>query len=313
MLMPDYLRTMLVSALACLFALPLAVRAKATSNFIDTISGYSELSTCAENVLSTIVRAQSSGCGDDGALTSYTCFCTDSSSLFSYEITSAISVSCNSSIWSTQATSAIAVFDAYCALGVPAALASTTAAASTVTVTGSPSPAATALTTSASATSMPAAATSAASNSSSSSSSSKTVAIAVGVAVPCGVIGLALTLFLLWRRRRTILKARSEKQQQIESTPGGTGINASRPEFRWPSSIAQARELPTQLHHAHEISGKEEIDSPNSSSFQMSPTHVYQQPIYQVQTPMYQHQTQQHQQWTPVIYGQERYELPGSS
>ncbi|KUI68723.1 Axial budding pattern protein 2 [Cytospora mali] len=312
MLMPDHLIAMLVSTLACLLAMPLAVRAKATSNFIDTISGYSELSTCAENVLSTIIRAQSSGCGDEGALTSYTCFCTDSSSLFSYEITSAISVSCNSSIWSTQATSAIAVFDAYCALGVPAALASTTAA-STVTVTDSPSPAATALTTSASATSTPAAETSAASNPSSSSSNSKTVAIAVGVAVPCGVIGLTLIVFLLWQRRRSILKARSEKQQQIESTPGGTDINAGRPEFRWPSSITQAGELPTQLHHAHEVSGKEEIDSPNSSGFQMSPSHVYQQPNYQVQTPMYQYQAQQHQQWTPARYGQERYELPGSS
>ncbi|ROW04440.1 hypothetical protein VMCG_05093 [Cytospora schulzeri] len=133
--MPDRIRIMLVSALAYLLAMPLAVLAadsgsspaKATSNFIDTITGYRELSTCAENALSTIVRAQSSGCGDGGALTSYTCFCTDSSSIFSSIITSAISESCSSPIQSEQASSAISVFDAYCALGVPAGLATTTA------------------------------------------------------------------------------------------------------------------------------------------------------------------------------------------
>ena len=132
---PAHLRNMLVPAFAYLLAAPLAVRAASsgsssvqrTSNYIDTISGYGDLSTCAENVLSTIVRAQSSGCGDNNALTSYTCFCTDSSSFMSYEITSAISASCNSSIWSAQATSAIAVFDAYCALGVEAGLSTTTA------------------------------------------------------------------------------------------------------------------------------------------------------------------------------------------
>lgn len=102
--------------------------AKVTSVFIDTVSGYDELSTCAEEVLSTIVRAQYSGCGDKGAVTSYTCFCTDSSSLMSHMITSAVSQSCDSSIVSDQASSAIDVFDAYCAIGVPADVATTTAA-----------------------------------------------------------------------------------------------------------------------------------------------------------------------------------------
>lgn len=98
-----------------------------TKNYIDTISGYDDLSTCAEKVLSTIVRAQSSGCGDDGALTSYTCFCTDSSSHFSHEITSAVSATCDSAVAPEQASSAIHVFDAYCALGVKAGLAKATA------------------------------------------------------------------------------------------------------------------------------------------------------------------------------------------
>lgn len=45
-----------------------------TKNYIDTISGYTDLSTCAELVLSTVVRAEYSGCGDRFAITSYTCF-----------------------------------------------------------------------------------------------------------------------------------------------------------------------------------------------------------------------------------------------
>lgn len=45
-----------------------------TKNYIDTISGYKELSTCAELVLSTVVRGEYSGCADTYALTSYTCF-----------------------------------------------------------------------------------------------------------------------------------------------------------------------------------------------------------------------------------------------
>lgn len=135
MMKPTHHRTMLASALAYLLAMPISVRATssgsssglATTYFIDTVAGYDDLSTCAEQVVSTIVRAQSSGCGDGGALTSYTCFCTDSSSLMSYEITSAISFSCSSSIWSAQALSAISVFDAYCALGGQADTATTTA------------------------------------------------------------------------------------------------------------------------------------------------------------------------------------------
>lgn len=125
---------MMVLRLLLLMAAPLVARAadtasaRVTSVFIDTVSGYDELSTCAEEVLSTIVRAQYSGCGDKGAVTSYTCFCTDSSSLMSHMITSAVSQSCDSSIVSDQASSAINVFDAYCAIGVPDDLATTAVA-----------------------------------------------------------------------------------------------------------------------------------------------------------------------------------------
>lgn len=130
---------MMVLRLLLLMAAPLVARAadsasaRVTSIFIDTVSGYDELSTCAEEVLSTIVRAQYSGCGDKGAVTSYTCFCTDSSSLMSDMITAAVSLSCDSSIVTAQASSAIDVFDAYCAIGVPGDPVTTTAGMSRCT------------------------------------------------------------------------------------------------------------------------------------------------------------------------------------
>lgn len=96
-----------------------------TKNYIDTISGYDELSACAVNVLSTVVRDENSGCQDTYALTSYTCFCTDSSSYFSNVISRDVVSGCNSSIAAPQATSALSVFDAYCALGVAAGLVTT--------------------------------------------------------------------------------------------------------------------------------------------------------------------------------------------
>lgn len=91
-----------------------------TKNYIDTISGYDELSSCAVSVLSTIVRDEISGCQDTYALTSYTCFCTDSSSYFSNVISRDVVAGCEESVAAPQATSALGVFDAYCALGVAA-------------------------------------------------------------------------------------------------------------------------------------------------------------------------------------------------
>lgn len=95
-----------------------------TTNYIDTIDGYSSLSSCAIDVLSTVVRGEFSGCGGwDDNLTSYTCFCTDSYSFMSTVISTDIITSCNGgSTASAQATSALSVFDEYCALGVAAGL-----------------------------------------------------------------------------------------------------------------------------------------------------------------------------------------------
>lgn len=95
-----------------------------TTNYIDTIEGYSSLSSCAIDVLSTVVRGEFSGCGGwDDNLTSYTCFCTDSYSFMSTVISTDIITSCDGgSMASAQATSALSVFDDYCALGVAAGL-----------------------------------------------------------------------------------------------------------------------------------------------------------------------------------------------
>lgn len=93
-----------------------------TKNYIDTIPGYNELSACAVDVLSTVVRDENSGCQDTYALTSYTCFCTDSSSFFSNVISRDVVSGCDSSIATPQVTSALSIFDAYCALGVAAGL-----------------------------------------------------------------------------------------------------------------------------------------------------------------------------------------------
>lgn len=107
--------------------LPFTAAEGETKIFINGpyLPGYSQLTSCAVEPLSTIVRGMSSGCGDDGSLTSYTCFCTGSSSKMNSIISSVVSTECKShsnvtSFVTAQVSSAIAVFDSYCALGVNA-------------------------------------------------------------------------------------------------------------------------------------------------------------------------------------------------
>jgi hypothetical protein len=56
-----------------------SIQAGKTSLFIDRVPGYSSLGQCAQARVSAVVRAQASGCGDDMAMTSFSCFCVDSS------------------------------------------------------------------------------------------------------------------------------------------------------------------------------------------------------------------------------------------
>lgn len=94
-----------------------------TKVYINTVPGYSQLVPCAEHPLSTVVRGGSKGCGENfDAITSYTCFCTLSSSYMSSVISKGVSSQCRNSSALQQVSSAIAVFDAYCDLGVESGL-----------------------------------------------------------------------------------------------------------------------------------------------------------------------------------------------
>lgn len=92
-----------------------ASRVVSQSIYINLIPEYSSLSSCAISPLSTIVRGMGAGCGDGSALTSYSCFCTDSSSYFSSMISSVVLAQCATD--PSQASSAVNVFDSYCAVG----------------------------------------------------------------------------------------------------------------------------------------------------------------------------------------------------
>lgn len=67
-----------------------------THIYIDQIPLYTRLQLCAQDQVSAIVRAQASGCGDDTQLTSFACFCIDSSSEFSSIISTAVADECKS-------------------------------------------------------------------------------------------------------------------------------------------------------------------------------------------------------------------------
>ncbi|EOD48344.1 hypothetical protein UCRNP2_4914 [Neofusicoccum parvum UCRNP2] len=91
-----------------------------TKIWINQVDGYSKLVPCAQDPLSTIVRGMASGCGDDNSYTSYTCFCTGSSSKMATIISKAVSTTCRNSSAPQQISSALDVFDQYCAIGVAA-------------------------------------------------------------------------------------------------------------------------------------------------------------------------------------------------
>lgn len=99
----------------CLFTRPCQAEGE-TGIYIDLVSGYKNLSDCAETPLSRIVRNMESGCGDGAKLTSYSCFCTNSYSKFSWDISTAVVTNCNVSK-RAEATSAVAVFEDYCSYG----------------------------------------------------------------------------------------------------------------------------------------------------------------------------------------------------
>jgi hypothetical protein len=109
--------------------------------FIDNVPGYAELnSRCAQNPLSTVVRDMESGCGDGGHTTSYSCFCTTSSSYMANVISQAVLSQCPNA--TTDANSATVVFHDYCLLGVTltSTVATTTSTSILPTRTGTDTP-----------------------------------------------------------------------------------------------------------------------------------------------------------------------------
>ncbi|KAI9150505.1 hypothetical protein HJFPF1_10273 [Paramyrothecium foliicola] len=87
-----------------------------TPIYIDLVSGYDELSSCAEFPLSTIVRDMDQACKDDSQLTSYSCFCTESFNRVGWDISTAVRRSCSTD-QEEQATKAVKVFSEYCDSG----------------------------------------------------------------------------------------------------------------------------------------------------------------------------------------------------
>lgn len=81
--------------------------------FINLIPAYKGLPPCAEVPLSTIVRDMNLGCGDGGKTTSWSCFCSASSSQFAAKISSRVQASCTADL--PAVTAALGVFSTYCA------------------------------------------------------------------------------------------------------------------------------------------------------------------------------------------------------
>ncbi|KAF1960001.1 hypothetical protein CC80DRAFT_501292 [Byssothecium circinans] len=178
------------------------VSAMKTSIFIDQISAYSKLPGCAQDQLSAIIRAQASGCGDNQQLTSYSCFCIDQSTnrMMASIISTAVQSSCAAGITATaslsnplpQVTSAIDVFNSYCARTTELSLYQNPVTTGPVTVTVAPN----STPSIASATSTPI--------SSSNSNSSNTVPVAaIAAPVVIGILAIATVAgFFFWLRRR---------------------------------------------------------------------------------------------------------------
>ncbi|KAF2874097.1 hypothetical protein BDV95DRAFT_321956 [Massariosphaeria phaeospora] len=100
--------------LLCVFA-SIATASDPIRIFIDQISEYHLLATCAELQLSTIVRNMAYVCGDGQKTTSYSCFCSASSAKVSSMIGKHVGTACVGD--PAQSMSAIGVFDSYCQIG----------------------------------------------------------------------------------------------------------------------------------------------------------------------------------------------------
>ncbi|KAH5432606.1 hypothetical protein HBI24_151590 [Parastagonospora nodorum] len=202
----------------------------ATKIFIDSVPEYYQLQSCAVPPVSAIVRAMASGCGDGSQMTSYVCFCYDSSTHYNSLIGADVSTACNDQ---AQASSAQGVFSKYCQIGSTRGITPVAATASTTSVVPaktSISPLSSAVssmtqnsssvTSSSSANSVASAATASSSTPTPKTSSGRTTTIAVAVVVPVVVIALILGLFLAYRRRQPKPETSEMGEGKIEEMPG---------------------------------------------------------------------------------------------
>ncbi|KAK7994611.1 hypothetical protein PG991_016199 [Apiospora marii] len=87
--------------------------------FIDELPGYKALPSCAERPIHTIVKDMSKGCGDHQKTTSYSCFCTASSTKFVSLISKEVAKLCLPDT-TTAVEQATDLFGSYCAIGTAA-------------------------------------------------------------------------------------------------------------------------------------------------------------------------------------------------
>ncbi|KAK7986916.1 hypothetical protein PG988_001904 [Apiospora saccharicola] len=84
--------------------------------FIDELPGYKALPSCAERPVHTIVKDMSMGCGDRQKTTSYSCFCTASSTQYVSIISKEVAKLCLPDT-TTAVPQALSLFESYCAIG----------------------------------------------------------------------------------------------------------------------------------------------------------------------------------------------------
>ncbi|KAF2852331.1 hypothetical protein T440DRAFT_477792 [Plenodomus tracheiphilus IPT5] len=90
----------------------------ATRIFINQLSDYGILSTCAEQQISTIVRDMSYGCGDGSRTTSFACFCYTSSTQFDSMIGAHVRTACPND--AAEEMKARDLFHEYCEIPITA-------------------------------------------------------------------------------------------------------------------------------------------------------------------------------------------------
>ena len=198
---------------ALISLLALAYVSSCQQIFINNVPGYSELDTaCAPPQLSTIVRDMYSGCGDQGQTTSYSCFCSVSSSYMESVISTAILSVCPGS--TAAVSSASAVFHDYCQIGATIQTTSVTSASSMTAAAKTDAASTTTTSPTATASSSP----SAVATSNSDGRLSRGAKVAIGVVIPVVALVVAIIVFMVMKRR----SVGRRRQEQATQTHAGS-------------------------------------------------------------------------------------------